>query len=967
MKRFIDIKNIRHGLLGTVCLMVASFACRGCMDDYRAPYNEPGMTTEDSTYVTLTLTTDKLSVPESRAIAATGTSSEIFIQEVMVFAFRKASGDPDTANELVYQAEATDPSGGRHTGVYTTQVKLLKSGEDNEEYSLMVICNWGTTIGYSYYGMSKAELQQELLAKGDDGIGRWPAKMDDPYDGYTPIHMYGETAFQVITDQSFASGNNNIFMTRSLARFDVGLMFQKGSGEGDDLKTENFAGIAGYSLDSIFVYRVREQAAVIPAYDDEGQPIFPSSVVLRHPGVIGSGDRGFGYKADEFGTVETTLRSASVREIYVPENRSDVALEATAIVVGIYDEVKGQTGYYRMLLDLDGDDTMEPVIRNNRYIFSITSITGDGMNTPEDALNAVESEITYTVIDWNQMNTDLWMSGDYYFKVDKRSVTLPPQAGNDITLTYTTNLQANNIKWEWTTATETTFTESSATSPEGITTGVLTFHSSDNNTGVLMEDVLHFTAGDLTGDIAVTQRFLRMDYTIDCDSIVINGKYMIGTLPDPNENSIDLIVENIDPDMIGMEWVISTEAADETKGDHNVRFSGRGVFTQVGTQQVTLYADTVFNAGGTAQAMTAGLFNLKLVCNNAAFNGVPLPTPCPITFGVGFQRKKLLTGGLDYTRLQYSYGGQTAKPSYAENGASYYYLRSEKNFSLTDDGAFPVAGFNITDGSGTAILDYEKTAKFMVNNGDIAILGGIWWEDKDVTEIVRNYVDQGGVLIVFHDSETCTSTALTQMAKMFDDVDYTETAPQKVTFTKSGPAAGARFTIRNDLPADDPIVSGWLGGRQYNPSIANLAWGVHRVAGVRMTIKPEFEDDFVVYSYDGSYPYVGSYPLIVRSKKKNIIWVTTSGFIANYGNNRSANAGASAAGGTGADDICPFAIDEGDKPMVRTGWPNRSATYAGGNPVYNSFIFRNIMAWAIYQAEFHGINSNGLTYEGAGI
>jgi len=69
-----------------------------------------------------------------------------------------------------------------------------------------------------------------------------------------------------------------------------------------------------------------------------------------------------------------------------------------------------------MDIDTDADGAREPVLRNHRYVFSITGMVSSGFPTPEEAENAASSDIEYTVTDWDMTVSDIWMTGNYYLR-----------------------------------------------------------------------------------------------------------------------------------------------------------------------------------------------------------------------------------------------------------------------------------------------------------------------------------------------------------------------------------------------------------------------------------------------------------------------------------------------------------------------------------------------------------------------
>lgn len=901
-------------------------ACAGCKEmDY------PSLNAQDGENVNVTLT---LRTGTNESATRMSAEEEKGIQNISVLVFQKETSGTTETERLFYQASATDvkPSG---DGNYTTVVKLLKSQGD-EKYSLMVIANCGDNVGLLFYNKTKAEVQAGLT-----------------FSTYTSIPMWGETDYLPINQSTTFTGNSKITLLRAVARVDAGLGFQKGT-EGDGLQSESFQGIAGYALTDMRLYRTRSMGYVIPSpancttnRQSVNAATVPPTATIVHPAADGSTpDEGAVYAANSKGTV-TGEAAGVIHSAYTFENNVGKEEETTVVVVGIKNLTDNRVGYYRMTLT-DAAGKALAVLRNHRYIFNIEKILSRGMNTPEDALHTTEAGISYSVTAWDTATSLLYISGNYYFRVDRREVTLPAQASSNVTLGYETNLPSNRIAWSWNIPQQapTTFKDEQVVSGNTLK-GTLTFTTENNDRGKQLVDQLNFRAGDITGAISIVQHFIRMDYRMDCSSVVLYGSYMIDSIPNRMQNYIELDLKNIDPEAIGLTWQIQTDIL------NNLSFSGTGKFT--GTEQhITLYADTIRNAQGQPQGWTTGKPTFTLTANNTVSDTDHSQGPtCNVTVTIGFKQKRLMCVGYNRYGGNYGYG--------AQESSSNLFLTSVNNFSLdnpnnyTDPEPFPVDGLNIA---------YKASGLWIANDGkahqelttppypDIVIVGDATFQDATVAKAMVDYVNKGGVLILMIDANNPSltagnSTAYTGlMYKIFEDTGIDFDA--KAALTVCAPTNGAQSYTGPDVDEmatiDDPIVTGELGGKHYNPSVAGLKFGTDYLDGARLDIKPGHENDFVIYaSYNGK-------PIFVRSKKKNIVWIGDGGFLSNSTANPYTN------NGYGVSTSCPYAIDKNCRPQPRVDW-GYSLPHIS---VYNSYIFRNIMAWAIYQAEYHGINSGGL-------
>ncbi len=84
----------------------------------------------------------------------------------------------------------------------------------------------------------------------------------------------------------------------------------------------------------------------------------------------------------------------------------------------------------------EGDDLWMSVTRNYSYQFSITSVSGDGYGTIEDAYNSRPANMEVSVIDWNDAEMgEVIIEGGNYFRIDRHEVIFSPM--KDITETVT--------------------------------------------------------------------------------------------------------------------------------------------------------------------------------------------------------------------------------------------------------------------------------------------------------------------------------------------------------------------------------------------------------------------------------------------------------------------------------------------------------------------------------------------------
>ena len=305
---------------------------------------QPDMPADDNE-VMLTL---RLSLPDTERDAATRaiTSVEenaIDIAQLKVLVF-KAAGATETFS---YEAPQVLLQGGK----YTVTLKQSRAGE---KYRLVVIANAGKKLPVIPENTSKNDaLKMITFGAG----GKWNATGTT---NYTRFPMWGETAAaQVI---SSATSLGTITLLRALARIDVGCA----------LSGETAAGVNGFTLKSVSVYRTKNKGYAAPV---NGGTI-TGNVVANVSIPPDAGTNGAL-------TYTCTDGKSLIRTIYVAETPqgSSKDNDVCLVVGGTY---AGSTNYYRV--DLTTGGNYIPIKRNCRYIVNIKAVSNAGYATEADAL-----------------------------------------------------------------------------------------------------------------------------------------------------------------------------------------------------------------------------------------------------------------------------------------------------------------------------------------------------------------------------------------------------------------------------------------------------------------------------------------------------------------------------------------------------------------------------------------------------
>ena len=337
---------------------------------------------------------------------------------VLVFKTKNNSVDLDEPNEqYAYTAKVASVTPMAEKNQYEAKIRL-KADDGTTRYRLVLITNCDFDPAGLSVGATKAEIFASLKKSFTD---KWPT------DANARIPMWGESDPQRITeDVTFGdckddNSTNRIHLVRSLARVDVGLNF--GTEFTSETATPNEQ--TPFKLQSVRVYRMANSFTIpgmqSKTFHKDAQGKKDPQIVLPDPAPTMAADT----KPLIFDKVSDPEK-ATVREIYIPErdkgtNRND---RPCLVIGGLYD---GKLTYYRLDFikkptPTSPKDKVEEldILRNHRYRFNITKVTGPGSDTPEDALLTEPVNIAFDVVVWNDGEIgEIRYDGQYYLAVNK--------------------------------------------------------------------------------------------------------------------------------------------------------------------------------------------------------------------------------------------------------------------------------------------------------------------------------------------------------------------------------------------------------------------------------------------------------------------------------------------------------------------------------------------------------------------
>lgn len=396
-----------------------------------------------------------------------------------------------------------------------------------------------------------------------------------------------------------------------------------------------------------------------------------------------------------------------------------------------------------------------------------------------------------------------------------------------------------------------------------------------------------------TPAISITVLSPAGTYTMSCGTATVNGVYKVGTALTAS-NTITLPV-NVTA--LGS-YTVTTNTVD------GISFSGSGTFTSTGNQNITL--------SGTGTPTSTSVKTITITSDSQG--GVS--TTCSVNVVVVIPKKTVLHIGLE---TAYGYSAYT--------GPSRSLMDSPTNFGTAASSIVKYEGFtHISLGSSPSSAALQTALN---NKPDIVVIGYNYTPNVTDAGYIASYLNKKGVVIAMTDD---TGTAQNLFRGIFSDPTIS---------ASYGSGAGSVYALTN---SDDPILNGPFG------DVRGKNWGEDASTTVNIS---GLTSDFVPYSYAQPVNSTTARTGIsgLRNTSLNFIWFGDGGFLSNEnanGNQYTSNT------------IEPFVAPStgGYFPVQKSAYGYAGNGYAaGGMQVQNSILFANMIAWAIKQAEFNGINT----------
>ena len=399
-------------------------------------------------------------------------------------------------------------------------------------------------------------------------------------------------------------------------------------------------------------------------------------------------------------------------------------------------------------------------------------------------------------------------------------------------------------------------------------------------------------------NIIVEDSSKKPEYSMTCSQTKVNGVYQLDK--ELNGTNYINVMLNVDASASGTTYLIETNKVD------GIYFKGQGVLGGGGSQTVRL------DGYGTPNSVEDKEF---IITSNSSKTSAT----CKAVVSVALSPKKTYGWGL-YDNM----AGYIMQIHGGVKQGTRAIVDANVNFGTNENSKVKIVKYNANQTFNHSTLvspnhTIPSSVKTMFDQKPDIVLVGF---DLDVASANRatiadhmvDYLKAGGVLILPLERD--------YMAKSFFEALY-----PGLTATPSALQGTNRFQMAF---MNDDILNGPFG------DIRGLFWGNDSHGAIGISGLPE--EDLIVYSRDSS-----GRPTMFKHKYYNLFWCGDGGVFSNY------NGQADPAGRGGVGTYYTMAFDSNFIPITRTGWT--------GGDVENARLFANVMAWAVKQAQFNGINT----------
>lgn len=519
---------MKSNVLYGICLLFLLLS--GCTAD---PGNRSGIDGNGETAVNFVIKLPA-ATPVTRALSEANDEQDIQQVDILLF--------DDTSGSFVYRIVV---SGASISGTGTQRTFTVKMRVGT--FDMVVLANAHDIVTAApLTGMLKQsalKLLEETMPPG----GKWIA--DASAVGYKPFPMWGDVGVTDIGDETAFSGTEAIELTRMLARADVVVA----------------PGVENFQLTGVDLYNYNTTGSVAPTTTGSW-----GAGVAVAPSIPASSSLTLG----PVGYTGTEIDAANNRcftEIYLFEAENHTGSTHTMakaqddrtclVMAGKFDADGDGFGndpvtYYRMDFSrgAGASQTFLDVLRNHKYTFTVTRVSGPGCADSRTAFESIPYNIEVNVVPWNERYTpDPLDDKMYYFSIAPLDVEVPYNAGSTATVTIDTNIPDFTLKLD-----DTVFSPGGATaysssyynytlSATGPETYTLTIEALGINRGLVSEDRME--EWTVVIDHAITHLFVTQEwepYINAANLLYFNGGNLgLGQYLNPDGTPGEVTIDNI--------------------------------------------------------------------------------------------------------------------------------------------------------------------------------------------------------------------------------------------------------------------------------------------------------------------------------------------------------------------------------------------------------------------------------------
>ncbi len=316
--------------------------------------------------------------------------------DVLVFLDNGAGND----ETFLYTVAGEDPQPG--SGSQATIRVPLKKSMSAERHRLVFLGNLRQELNGVKASFTETMSKEDVLAiitfDAFDKAGTDPAARiwDTTIPRYLP--MWGESpGTYVITPTLIGTAIGTIQMLRSVAAVSI-LLNPDGSGDPQ--------GFTHFILTEARIYNPYRQGHAVPDADKITRT--PATVKADEPTLSAGFDRDAATFISWHST-PLTESTGTAGELYIAEAENtgssgniDGNKQTCLLISGLYNGAATPT-WYRLDFVKEKDTYLRwDILRNHRYRFYITAVTGPGYETPEEAFESTPVNLTTEVVAWNE-------------------------------------------------------------------------------------------------------------------------------------------------------------------------------------------------------------------------------------------------------------------------------------------------------------------------------------------------------------------------------------------------------------------------------------------------------------------------------------------------------------------------------------------------------------------------------------